>query len=694
MATTWATGATDIRQREALASGHRARTPWGARGVTTWSFVADVAPAPCQSGTDMRLKLSTLSVCLMSALAGPVVAQQGATSGEWRSYSGDLGSTKYSPLDQIDRDNVQDLEIAWRWKTDNFGASVERYSRVTPIMVNGVLYATAGLRRATVAIDAVTGETLWMHRMDEGVRGDNAPRRSSGRGVAYWSGRPDESDAQIFMITPGYRLVALDAATGRPVPNFGQDGVVDLKLGLDRPVDLIEAVIGSSSPPVVVGDVVVVGAALEVGSSPPTKENAPGHVRGYDARTGERLWIFHTIPQPGEFGHETWEDDSWSYTGNVAVWPPFSADAELGYVYLPVEAGTGDYYGGHRPGNNLFSQSLVALDARTGERIWHFQMVHHGIWDYDPASPPILADIVVDGRPIKAIAQVTKQAFTYVFDRVTGEPVWPIEERPVGESDVPMEWTAPTQPFPTRPAPFDRQGVSLDDLIDFTPEIKAAAIDSLARLRIGPIYTPPSLAEAPDGTRGTIQLPGTLGGANWPGASFDPETGVLYVGSATAPSLRTMVNDPDRSNMNYIQGSGGLPRPLGLPLIKPPWGRITAIDLNTGDHLWMVANGDTPQDILDNPALQGVEIPKTGQNLSSGAMVTKTLLFVIGGWRGAGEPELRVHDKATGELLATIDLPAIPNGVPMTYMAEDRQYIVMSVGNRDHPPEFVALALP
>ena len=650
--------------------------------------------APRQSSVDMTFRISALSLWLMSGLAGPVVAQQGTTSGEWRSYSGDLGSTKYSPLDQINRDNVQDLEIAWRWKTDNFGASPETYSRVTPIMVNGVLYATAGRRRATVAIDAVTGETLWMHRMDEGVRGDNAPRRSSGRGVAYWSGRPDESDAQIFMITPGYHLVALDAATGRSVPNFGQDGVVDLKLGLDRPLDLIEAVIGSSSPPVVVGDVVIVGAALEVGSVPPTKENAPGHVRGYDARTGERLWIFHTIPEPGEFGHETWEDESWSYTGNVAVWPPFSADAELGYVYLPVEAPTGDYYGGHRPGDNLFSQSLVALDARTGERIWHFQMIHHGIWDFDPASPPVLADIVVDGRSIKAVAQVTKQAFTYVFDRVTGEPVWPIEERPVGASDVPMEWTAPTQPFPTRPAPFDRQGVSLDDLIDFTPEIKAAAIDSLARLRIGPLYTPPSLAEASDGTRGTIQLPGSLGGTNWPGASFDPETGVLYVGSMTAPSVRAMVNDPARSNMNYVQGSGGLPTPLGLPLIKPPWGRITAIDLNTGDHLWMVANGDTPQDVLDNPALQGVEIPKTGQRLASGTMVTKSLLFVIGGWRGAGEPELRVHDKATGELLATIELPAIPNGVPMTYMIEDRQYIVLSVGNRDHAPEFVALVLP
>ena len=642
----------------------------------------------------MRPKIWALSVWLMCGFASPVVAQQGTISGEWRSYAGDLGSTKYSPLDQINRANVQDLEIAWRWKTDNFGARTETYSRVTPIMVNGVLYATAGLRRAAVAIDAASGETLWMYRMDEGVRGDNAPRRNSGRGIAYWSGGPDERDAQIFLITPGYHLVALDAATGRPVPNFGQDGVVDLKRGLDRPVDLIEGVIGSSSPPVIVGDVVVVGAALAEGDAPPTKENPPGHVRGYDVRTGERLWIFHTIPQPGEFGHETWEDDSWSYTGNVAVWAPFSADAELGYVYLPVEAGTGDYYGGHRPGNNLFSQSLVCLDARTGERVWHFQMIHHDIWDFDPPAPPVLADIVVDGRPIKAVAQVTKQAFTYVFDRVTGEPVWPIEERPVGQSDVSMERTAPTQPFPTRPAPFDRQGVSLDDLIDFTPAIRAAAIDSLSEYRIGPLYTPPSLAEAPDGTKGTIQLPGSLGGANWPGASLDPETGVLYVGSATGPSVRAMVNDPDRSNMNYIQGSAGLPTPMGLPLIKPPWGRITAIDLNTGDHLWTVANGDTPQDVLDHPALQGVDIPKTGKRLSSGTMVTKSLLFVIGGWRGAGDPELRVHDKATGALLATIELPAIPNGVPMTYMVEDRQHIVVSVGNAGHPAEFVALVLP
>ena len=642
----------------------------------------------------MRFKLVALSACLLSGLAGPVDAQQGAITGEWRSYAGDLGSTKYSPLDQINRDNVQDLEIAWRWKTDNFGSRTETYSRVTPIMVNGVLYATAGRRRAAVAINAATGETLWMYRIDEGARGDNAPRRNSGRGVAYWSGLPDETDAQIFLITPGYHLVALDAATGRPVPNFGQDGVVDLKRGLDRSVDLIDGVIGSSSPPVVVGDVVVVGAALAEGGAPPSKENPPGHVRGYDARTGERLWIFHTIPQPGEFGHDTWEGDSWSYTGNVAVWAPFSADPELGYVYLPVEAATGDYYGGHRPGDNLFSQSLVCLDARTGERVWHFQMIHHDIWDFDPPAPPVLADIVVDGRPIKAVAQVTKQAFTYVFDRVTGDPVWPIEERPVGQSDVPMERAARTQPFPTKPAPFDRQGVSLDDLIDFTPEIKAAAIDSVAAYRIGPLYTPPSLAEASDGTKGTIQLPGSLGGVNWPGASLDPETGVLYVGSATGPSVRALVNDPDRSDMDYVQGRARMPTPMGLPLIKPPWGRITAIDLNTGEHLWMAANGDTPQYVLDHPALQGVDIPKTGKRLSSGSMVTKSLLFVIGGWRGAGDPELRAHDKATGELLATVDLPAIPNGVPMTYMFGGQQYIVVSVGNGGHPAEFVALHLP
>ena len=618
--------------------------------------------------------------------APPAAAQEGAKNGAWPTYGGDGGNSKYSPLDQINRENAKDLQIAWRWKADNFGPRPEFYYRVTPIMVDGVLYTTAGYRRAAVAIDAATGETLWMYRMDEGERGEKAPRRNSGRGVSYWN---DGSDVRIFLITPGYHLVALDAQTGLPVVGFGNNGVVDLKAGLDRPVDPIDGAIGSSSPPVVSQNVVVVGAALLTGIAPVSRGNVAGFIRGYDARTGERLWIFHTIPQPGEFGHETWEDDSWRYTGNAGVWPPFSVDEDLGYVYLPTELATGDYYGGHRLGDNLFTQSLVCLDIETGERIWHFQTVHHGIWDYDNPAPPILVDITVDGRPIKAVVQVTKQAFAYVFDRVTGKPVWPIEERPVPQSDVPGERTSPTQPFPTKPAPFDHQGMTLDDLIDFTPELRAEALDIVSQYRIGSLFTPPSLAEAPDGTKGMIQLPGQGGGANWEGGAVDADEGILYVASITRPILRGLFNDPELSDMSYIDARWRLEGPQGLPLIKPPWGRVTAIDLNTGEHLWMVPNGDTPEDVRNHAALQEVDIPKTGQPVRGSTMVTETLLFVTGG--GAS---LRAHDKHTGAILAEIPLPARATGVPMTYMLDGRQYIVVAVSAQDHPAELVALSLP
>ena len=620
------------------------------------------------------------------AWAPPAAAQEGAKNGEWPAYGGDGGSTKYSPLDQINPENVGDLRVAWRWRADNFGPRPEFNYRATPIMIDGVLYTTAGYRRAAVAIDAATGETLWMYRLDEGERGEKAPRLNSGRGVSYWT---DGSDERIFLITPGYHLVALDAQTGIPVATFGNNGVVDLKEGLDRPVDPIDGAIGSSSPPVVSHGVVVVGAALVTGIAPVSKENVPGFVRGYDVRTGERLWIFHTIPRPGEFGHETWEGNSWRYTGNAGVWPPFSVDEEIGYVYLPTEQATGDYYGGHRHGDNLFTQSLVCLDIETGERIWHFQMVHHGIWDYDNPAPPILVDITVDGRPIKSVVQVTKQAFAYVFDRVTGEPVWPIEERPVPQSDIPGERTAPTQPFPTRPAPFDRQGITIDDLIDFTPELRAEAVEIASRYRTGQLFIPPSLAEAPDGTKGLIQLPGQGGGANWEGGAVDPDDGILYVASITRPILRRLFNDPELSDMNYIDARWGLLGPRGLPLIKPPWGRVTAIDLNTGEHLWMVPNGDTPEYVRDHLALEGIDIPKTGQPIRGGTMVTKTLLFV-----GGGDPVLRAHDKRSGKIFAEIELPARATGVPMTYMVESRQYIVVAVGAPDHPAELVALRLP
>ena len=635
-----------------------------------------------------------------SFLFAPLCAagQQGATNGEWRFYGGDAGSTRYAPLDQIDGDNVNSLEVAWRWTAANYGPGPEYNYRTTPLMVGGVLYATAGYRRTVVAIDAGTGETLWTYRMDEGDR--SAPRRNSGRGVAYWES-PD-TGPRIFVVTPGFHLVALDAASGRPVAGFGDGGVIDLRLGLGRDLDLVRAPIGSSSPPIVVDGVVVVGSALPSGSAPPSPEMPPGHVRGFDAVTGELRWTFHTIPQPGEYGNDTWENGSWAYTGNAAVWTALSADPALGYVYLPVELGTGDYYGGHRPGDNLFSQSLVAVNATTGERVWHYQTVHHGIWDYDPPAPPVLVDLVVDGRPIEAVALITKQTFTFVLDRRTGDPVWPIEERPVAQTNVPGEHTAPTQPFPTRPPPYDRQGVDPADLIDFTPELRAEAEEILAQLHYGPLYTPPTVP-VEGGTQGTLMVPGSLGGANWPGGALDPESGYLYVQSATAPSVISLVNEPEVSDMDYIRGGGlrlrGGGGPQGLPLFKPPWGRVTAIDLNAGEIAWQVPNGDAPEYVKNHPALEGIDVGKTGRPDRGGVLVTSTLLFAGEGGgmfaaAGSGGNKLRAHDKATGEVVAEFELPANQTGLPMTYMHEGRQFIVVAVGARGHAGELVALALP
>ncbi|MCZ0936457.1 MAG: PQQ-binding-like beta-propeller repeat protein [Gemmatimonadetes bacterium] len=630
----------------------------------------------------------------LGAAPSALVAQSGTTDGEWRYWAGDAGSTRYAPLDQIDASNVEDLEIAWRWQARNFGRTPEGYYRVTPLYANGVLYATAGFRRAAVAIDPETGETLWMYRLDEGERGRNAPRGNSGRGVGYWT---DGAEERVLLITPAYHMVSLDAKTGLPDPTFGEDGIVDLKLGLGRELDLVNDRIGSSSPPVVVGDVIVVGAALPQGGRPPTKEMPPGHVRGFDARTGEQLWTFRTIPQPGDPGHETWEEGSWDYTGNAAVWTPFTADLDLGYVYLPVEAGTGDYYGGHRPGDNLYSQSLVCVDASTGEVVWYFQTVHHGIWDFDPPAAPVLMDITVDGREIPAVAQVTKQAFTYVFDRVTGEPVWPIEERPVPAGDVPGEWYAPTQPFPALPVPFDMQGATEEDLIDLTPELKAEALEIAKNLTLGELFTPPTVI-VEGGNQGTLITPGSLGGANWPGAAYDPETQRLFVGSATRGSVIGLVNDPESSNMRYIAGRPrGVGGPQGLPILKPPWGRISALDMNTGQMVWQVANDHTPSFVEEHPALEGVDVPRTGRPSRAGLLATSTLLFAgTGGGTMSADLTglLRAHDKETGEILAEIELPSHQTGVPMTYMHDGRQYIVAAVAGRGVPAELVALRLP
>jgi quinoprotein glucose dehydrogenase len=654
------------------------------------------------------------------------IASSGILSGqstgrmvEWRTYGGDLASTRYSPLDQITPANFNKLELAWRFKTDALGPRPEFNFQSTPLMVGGVLFTTAGSRRAVVALDAATGEMLWMHSEHEGARGDAAPRRLSGRGLAYWS---DGRDARILYVTPGYRLVALDAKTGALVTTFGQNGIVDLKLDDDQDMDLVNSDIGLHAAPVVAKDVIIIGAAHLVSGVPRSRTNVKGYVRGFDVRTGKRKWIFHTIPLPGEYGNDTWEGDSWSYTGNAGVWAQMSVDEDLGLVYLPVELPTGDAYGGHRPGQGLFGESLVAVDLETGKRKWHYQLVHHGLWDHDIPCAPILVDITVDGRAIKAVAQPAKQGFVYVFDRVTGEPVWPIVERPVPQGDVPGEWYSPTQPFPTKPPAYDRQGVTLDDLIDFTPELKAEAVKLTSRYKLGPLYTPPVVSKW-EGPLATLVLPNFNGGVNWPGGSVDPETKLLYMYSFTqAWALSVVPSDGKRSDMRYVSGAarnpdapppgaggpgggggeGGPPglTVQGLPLIKPPYGRITAIDLNKGEIAWQIAHGETPDNIRNHPALKGLTIPRTGQPLGRiGTLPTRTLLVAgepgftttPNGQRGA---MLRAYDKASGMEVGAVYMPAPQTGSPMTYMVGGRQYIVVAVGGGGYTGELLAFRLP
>ena len=666
---------------------------------------------------------ASFTLCAMTS----VTAQSGAANGEWRTYGGDLGHTRYSPADQIDASNFRTLEVAWRFKTDSLGPRPEYQFESTPLMVKGVLYSTAGSRRAVVALDAATGELLWMHSENEGARGAAAPRQLSGRGLAYWS---DGAEQRILYVTPGYRLIALDAKTGVPVSTFGKDGVVDLKLDDDQPMDLVTGEIGLHATPTVAKDVVIVGAAHKTGGNPKSRRNEKGYVRGFDVRTGKRLWIFHTIPQPGEFGNDTWEKDSWAYTGNTGVWGQISADEELGLVYLPVELPTGDYYGGHRPGNGLFGESLVAVDLQTGKRRWHFQLVHHGIWDMDIPCAPILVNINVNGRTIKAVAQPTKQAFLYVLNRETGEPIWPIEERPVAKGDVPGEWYAPMQPFPTKPPAYDRQGVSVDDLIDFTPELRAEAKKVIKRYKIGPIFTPPVVSKL-EGPLATL----TSGFAtNWPGGSYDPETRIAYIYSQSGASPLALVTSPkDLSDMDFIQGSaltgarrtggsgssagggrtgeapaatttaggegGGGLTVQGLPLLKPPYARISAIDLNKGEILWHIAHGETPDNVRNHPALKGLNIPRTGRPGLVGPLVTKTLVIAgeggvfttPSGQRGA---MLRAYDKRDGKEVGAVYMPAPETGSPMTYMLNGKQYIVIAVSGGNYSGELIAFRLP
>ena len=611
---------------------------------------------------------------------------------EWLHHRGTPHGQNYSALDQIHADNVADLEVAWRWKSDNFGPSPWPNYQVTPLMANGVLYATAGAQRTVVAIDAMTGETLWMHRLDEEARGQAAPRKGPGRGVAF---HRSENKETVFVISPGYQLLALDAQTGRPLPAFGESGVVDLKLHLGVDLDPLTAPIGASSPPIVVGDVVIVGAAFSFSGAPASPEALKAKITAYDVKSGELKWRFNTIPTSNEIGFDTWGGDSAEYTGNAGVWAPMSADPELGYVYLPVEAPTSDYYGGHRPGDNLYGQSLVCLDAATGERVWHFQTVHHPIWDYDLPAPPVLLDITVENKVIPAVAQITKQGLTFVFDRRTGKPVWPIPEIAVPQSAVPGEQTAATQPIPSLPEPFGRTGVTLDQLNDLTPEIYAEAKRIVEGYTLGPLYTPPALV-APD-NGGTLVLPGSVGGANWQGAVADPDSGIIYVSYAVSPEVVGLISDPERSSMRYVLRDAVLKGPFDLPLLKPPWGWISALDLNTGKLLWQRPNSRTPQEVRNHPKLVGVDMPDTGNDDRSALLITKTLLFSGEGagmygsrWGGT---MFKAHDKMTGEVIAEIDLGQRQTGVPMTYAVDGQQFIVVATGAPGEGGQLVALAL-
>ncbi len=657
-----------------------------------------------------------------AALFGSVTlaAQQGTRAGEWPTYGGDLGHTRYAPLDQITAANFGELEVAWRFKTDNFGPRPEFNFQSTPLMVKGRLFSTAGSRRAVVALDAATGEIKWSYSLDEGPRGAAAPRLLSGRGLSYWT---DGTAERILYVTPGYRLIALNAATGQPVESFGDHGIVDLKQNFDQDLDPVKAAVGLHSTPMVAGNVVIVGAAFETGANPRSKVNVKGYVRGFDARTGKRLWIFRTIPSPGEFGNDTWRQDSWAFTGNTGVWAQISVDLEAGLAYLPVELPTHDYYGGQRPGDNLFSESLVAVDLQTGARKWHFQFVHHGVWDMDIPCAPILADVVIDGRPRKIVAQPTKQAFLYVFDRLTGAPIWPIVERPAPKGDVPGEWYSPTQPMPSKPPAYDRQGFAVDDLIDFTPELRREAEALIAPYRIGPMFTPPVVSRE-GGPIATLTLGAQGAATNWPGGSYDPETGLLYVASeSVVRPLGLVPPPPGASDLPYHQGtvltgarrSGGSGSATadaagapargdlsvrGLPLVKPPYSRISAIDLATGDIRWQVPHGGTPDLVRNHPALKGLDVPPTGRPGNNvGTLVTKSLLIAgegnfgptPSGTRGA---MLRAYDKATGREVAAYQLPAPQTGSPMTYLLDGRQYLVIAVSGPGYSGELLALRVP
>jgi quinoprotein glucose dehydrogenase len=688
--------------------------------------------------------------------AGQASPMPSTKSGDWTHYTADVRGSRYAPLDQITPANFSKLEVAWRFKTDNLGTRPEYKLEGTPLAIRGTVYATGGTRRSVVALDGGTGEIRWVYSLREGNRAVVAPRQLSGRGLSYWT---DGREERILYVTTGYRLVSLDAKTGQPTPGFGKNGILDLKEGVvygnRQPIDLETGEIGLHSTPTVTKDTVVVGSSFREGLTVKTHNNTKGLVRGFDVRTGKLLWTFNTIPRPGEFGNDTWENDSWAVNGNTGVWTQITVDEDAGIAYLPVEDPTSDLYGGHRPGNNLFSDSLVAVDVKTGQRKWHFQVAHHPIWDYDLSSAPLLADITVDGRAIKAIALPTKEGYLYVFDRITGQPVWPIPERPVPQSTVPGEKTSPTQPIPTKPPAYSRTGVTEDDLIDFTPDLKRQGLELAKHYQLGPMFLPPVVSEASGAlaalTHGTLS-----GGVNWPGSSYDPELHTAFVHACNAClSPLGLVKPPKEfSDLDYVMGTDGVrfqpilgggeglaadapqgrgaapggatpppPAPAqgrgaataatpppppaaiigttvqGLSLLKPPYGTVSAINLDKGEITWQVAHGDTPDNVRNHPALRGLNIAKTGQAGNVGLAITKTLV-VVGDPGVTTTPDhprgamLRAYDKATGKEVGAVWMPAAQSGSPMTYMASNRQYIIVAVSGGNYSGEYLAYALP
>ncbi|KAB7649033.1 PQQ-binding-like beta-propeller repeat protein [Polymorphobacter fuscus] len=657
-----------------------------------------------------------------------VVRKTGANTVNWPTYNADLAGSRYLPLDQVNADNFKDLEIAWRFKTDMFGSRPEYKLEGTPLAVDGIVYATAGTRRAVVALNAVTGELLWSFSLHEGKRSAESPRALSGRGLSYWS---DGNKRRILYTTIGYRLVSLDADTGQPDPEFGENGIVDLKKNWDQEIkDLETGEAGVHSAPAISGNTIIIGAAFREGFTPVNHNNTKGYVRAFDVRTGKRLWTFHTIPKPGEFGYDTWLNNSADVTGNAGVWTQVSIDPDLNLAYLNVESPTSDFFGGQRPGPGLFGNSLVAVDLTTGQRKWHYQLIHHEIWDLDNSSAPLLMDVTVGGKPRKVVGVPSKQGFFYVFDRATGKPVWPINEVKVMQGNVPGEWYSPTQPIPTRPVAYARNGFSENDLIDFTPELRAKAREVVKRYQLGGVYTPPIVS-----TKDKLGVINNWaqGGTNWPGGSFDPETGVAYVYACGAcisstglqPGPRGMTNldfvvGVDGQPVSMIRGPGegagadspapppaagggaNIPRLAvdGLPLVKPPYGAINAIDVNKGEIKWQVAHGETPDFVRNNPALKGMTIPRTGQSTYQiGTLVTKTLV-IAGENQVTTTPDrprgamLRAYDKKTGKEMGAVFMPGPQSGSPMTYSVNGKQYVVVATSGGTSSGEYVAYTLP